>query len=169
MKNKVIFLDRDGTINVDHGYVYELNKLEFIDGVIDALSEFINLGYKLIIISNQSGVSRGYYTIEEMNKFNLYMCEKLKENGIPITDIYCCPHLNEECECRKPKLKMFWDAIKKYNIDLDNSFAIGDNERDLSICDITNIEGILFSDKISNKYVTYNNYKDIVHEIKTRS
>src|SRR5574344_1150325 len=124
-KNKVIFLDRDGTINVDYGYVYETNKLTFIDGAIDGLKKLYDNGYKLIIITNQSGIGRGYYSSKQYDYFTNYMLKKLSSKGINISKIYTCPHINaDNCECRKPKLKLFYDAISEFNVDESNSYAI---------------------------------------------
>lgn len=150
-KNKVIFLDRDGTINDDYGYVHEKDKLKFLPGVIEGLKKLIESNYKLIIITNQSGIGRGYYTEEEYHEFTKYMLEELKKNNIYIDDIYYCPHtVKDNCNCRKPKLKLFYDAIEKYNVDIENSYAIGDKERDLSICNDTKITGILVYNKSDN-------------------
>lgn len=148
-KNKIIFLDRDGTINVDYGYVFKKEKLEFIPGVIEGLKILSDYDYKFIVITNQSGIGRGYYTLDQYFEFNNYMIEKLKENNISILDVYFCPHIeSDNCECRKPKTKLFLDAIKKHNIDTENSFVIGDKIRDLTISEKTNIKPILLTDEI---------------------
>lgn len=150
---KTIFLDRDGTINVDKGYVYRIDDFEFLPGVLEALKIFQNLGYQLVIITNQSGIARGYYTVEEYENLNKWLLKKLKENKITITKSYYCPHLREgsikeysiECECRKPKLGLFFKAIDELEIDMEHSYAIGDRLRDLSICHSTSVKGILLS------------------------
>lgn len=155
-KNKAIFLDRDGTINYDYGYVYKPSDLKIIDGVIEALKKLQSKGYLLIIITNQSGIAKGLFTEEEYYIFTKKLKDELLENGIKIDDIFYCPHDDSDnCECRKPKTKLFEMAIKKYNIELNNSFAIGDKERDLSICDKTNIKGILIGE--SKKYKSVKN------------
>ena len=147
-KNKVIFLDRDGTINKDLGYVYKKEDLVFTNGAIKGLKKLQDAGFKLIIITNQSGISRGYYNVKDYNNFNNYFLKLLNENNIKIERVYYCPHTDEDnCECRKPKLKLFYDAIKEFNVDLDNSYAIGDKLRDLSICKETNVKGILLNAK----------------------
>jgi len=152
--NKAIFLDRDGTINVDYGYVHEIDKLDFIPGVIDGLKLLQDNGYLLIIVTNQSGIGRGMFDLEAYNKFNDYMLEQLEKEDIHITDVFMCPHIDQDnCECRKPKLKLFYDAIKKYDIDIANSYAIGDKTRDLSLCNKENIKGILITDKENDDYI----------------
>lgn len=149
--NKAVFLDRDGTINKDFGYVYQKDKLEFLEGSIEGLKKLYDAGFKLIIISNQSGVGRGYFSEHEMHEFNNYMISKLVEKGIVITKIYCCIHSPlDDCECRKPKTKLFKDAIKEFNIDVNLSYAIGDKERDIAISKETDVKGILIDDKLNN-------------------
>ena len=165
-KNKVIFLDRDGTINKDYGYVYKKEDLVFLPGVVEGLKLLQDNGYMLIIITNQSGISRKYFSIDDYNIFNSYLINELKKYNIEIKDVYMCPHRDEDnCECRKPKTKLFLDAIKKYNIDLDNSYAIGDKERDLTICDETNIKGILLTDESNNKYICKSNFYEAANYI----
>ncbi|HIT37784.1 MAG TPA: HAD family hydrolase [Candidatus Onthousia faecipullorum] len=159
-KNKAVFLDRDGTINYDFGYVYEKDKLKFLPGVISSLKRLSEAGYLLIIITNQSGIGRRYFTLDEYNEFNNYMLKQLKDKGVNITKVYYCPHTDlDGCNCRKPKLGLFYQAIDEYNIDLDKSFAIGDNERDLAICMNSPICGILLN-KDSKKFVSKKDFKD---------
>ena len=128
-KVKALFLDRDGTINVDYGYTYELDKLEFVDGIFDLCKKAQDNGYKIFVVTNQSGVERGYYTLEQMNEFNFAMQEKFSEKGIQISEFYCCPYL--EHPDRKPLPGMFLKAKNRYNIDMESSIAVGDKERDI--------------------------------------
>ena len=135
---KAIFLDRDGTINVEKDYIYKSEDLVFEEGTIEALKTFKNLGYILIVVSNQSGIARGYFTEKDLNIFNNNMNEILKKNGVEITEFYCCPHhpdgigeYKKVCECRKPNNKMIEEAIKKYNIDREKSYMIGDKTSDI--------------------------------------
>ena len=147
---KAIFLDRDGTINVEKDYIYKSEDLIFEEGTIEALKTFKNLGYILIVISNQSGIARGYFTEEDLNIFNNNMNEILKKNGVEITEFYCCPHhpdgigeYKKVCECRKPNNKMIEDAIKKYNIDREKSYMIGDKTSDIGAGLKSNLKTVL--------------------------
>ena len=147
---KVIFLDRDGTINVEKDYIYKSEDLIFEEGTIEALKTFKNLGYILIVVSNQSGIARGYFTEEDLNIFNNNMNEILKKNGVEITEFYCCPHhpdgigeYKKVCECRKPNNKMIEDAIKKYNIDREKSYMIGDKTSDIGAGLKSNLKTVL--------------------------
>nr|WP_314387877.1 D-glycero-beta-D-manno-heptose 1,7-bisphosphate 7-phosphatase [uncultured Fusobacterium sp.] len=147
---KAIFLDRDGTINVEKDYIYKSEDLVFEEGTIEALKTFKNLGYILIVVSNQSGIARGYFTEEDLNIFNNNMNEILKKNGVEITEFYCCPHhpdgigeYKKVCECRKPDNKMIEDAIKKYNIDREKSYMIGDKTSDIGAGIKSNLKTVL--------------------------
>ena len=141
--NKAVFLHRDGTINVDKDYLYKKEDWEFIDGVVDGLQILQNLGYKLIVISNQSGIARGYYTREDADKIFEYMVNELKKYGVIIDKYYYCPHIGNDCNCRKPKLGLFYQAQKDFDIDFSKSYAIGDKIRDLAICEKEQVKGFL--------------------------
>ncbi|AQW82782.1 D-glycero-beta-D-manno-heptose 1,7-bisphosphate 7-phosphatase [Campylobacter pinnipediorum] len=131
-KNKAIFLDRDGVINVDFGYVYKPENFVFCDGIFEALKGFISFGYKLIIITNQSGIQRGYYTLQDFENITNFMIKKLKNEGICIQKVFFCPHSPEQmCDCRKPSPKMILDASSEFNISLKDSIMIGDKKSDI--------------------------------------
>ena len=130
--NKALFLDRDGVINEDAGYVCEIEDFKFIDGIFDALREFTGAGYKLFVVTNQSGIGRGYYTQEQFDALNKFMLESFKKEQIFITKVYFCPHAPEQkCTCRKPNPKMILDAKDEFKIDLENSLMIGDKPSDV--------------------------------------
>lgn len=141
--NKAVFLDRDGTINVDKNYLYKIEDWEFIDGVIEGLQILQRLGFKLIVITNQSGIARGYYTEQDAIKIFDYMTNELAKKGIKIEKVYYCPHIGNECDCRKPKLGLFYQAQKDFDINFLHSYAIGDKLRDLEICNKENVNGFL--------------------------
>ena len=145
-KTKALFLDRDGTINVDYGYTYEVEKFAFIDGIVDLCKRAQDKNYKIIVITNQSGVERGYYTIEQMNAFNKKMIDEFRAQNIEITEVYCCPYL--EHPDRKPLPGMFLKARDRYNIDMEQSIAVGDKERDIESAFNAGVKkGYLLSDK----------------------
>ena len=151
--NKAIFLDRDGTINVEKNYLYKIEDFEFLPGVINALRKLQEAGFLLIVITNQSGIGRGYYTESDFKILNDWMIVSLQQEGIFISAVYYCPHLPDakvlkyrtDCECRKPKLGMYRQAIKDFDIDLSHSYAIGDKIRDCAICEQTDCRGFLVS------------------------
>ncbi len=128
-QTKALFLDRDGVINIDKNYTYKIEDFEFVNDIVDLCKKAQHEGYLIIVITNQSGVDRGYYSIEEMNIFNDYIKEQFKKHDVNITDIFCCPLLNSYD--RKPNPGMFEKAKAKYNIDMSKSFSVGDSERDI--------------------------------------
>jgi len=132
MPIKAIFLDRDGIINKDINYLHKIDECEFIDGIFDSCLFLINLGYKIIIITNQSGIARGYFTEKDFQKLNQWMLNQFKEKNIKILDVFHCPHgPDSSCFCRKPKPGMLLEAKSKYKIDMKKSWMIGDNETDI--------------------------------------
>ncbi len=133
-KTKAAFFDRDGTIIVDKGYAYRPEDLEFIQGVPELIHRYNQEGYLVIIVTNQSGIARGFYTEDDMHCFHAEMCRQLLENyDARIDAIYYCPHhelFTGPCECRKPKPGLIMEAARDYNIDLARSLFLGDAECD---------------------------------------
>ena len=155
---KAIFLDRDGVINVDRGYVYKIDDFEFFPDVMTTLKYFQQRKYLLFIITNQSGIARGYFSQQDLEKLNAFMIDEFAKNDITISKIYFCPHLpDENCECRKPKPKMLLDAKNEFDIDMKNSWMIGDKESDMKAgqnAGLTNL--ILIGKKTPKSLAKYN-------------
>jgi len=129
---KAIFLDRDGVINEDFGYVHRVQDFRFLPGVFEALRHFKALGYKLILVTNQSGIGRGYYNKEDFENLTRWMQERLQKEGVELDAIYHCPHHPKaNCACRKPEPGMIVQAIKEHGIDAKNSWMIGDKPSDI--------------------------------------
>jgi len=132
MSIKTIFLDRDGVINKEKNYLYKIEDFEFINGVFEACNYFIKLNYQIIIITNQSGISRGYYNNDDFKVLTNWMISEFQKNHVDILDIFHCPHLpNLNCNCRKPRPGMLLEAKLKHDIDMENSWMIGDKEDDI--------------------------------------
>ena len=132
MPIKTIFLDRDGVINKDVNYLYKINDFIFIDGIFDACKHFEKLGYKIIVVTNQSGIHRKLYTENDYQKLTQWMLSQFKKNHINIFDIYHCPHgPKSNCRCRKPKAGMLIKAQSQYGINMESSWIIGDKNRDI--------------------------------------
>lgn len=134
MPKKVIFLDRDGTLNVDHGYVHQIDQWQWTDGAIEALKKLKEAGYALAIITNQSGIAQGMYTEDDMLDLHDHMNDELRLQGVVLDAIAYCPHSRSQtdCDCRKPNIGMAHEiegVIGK--IDYANSWTIGDKEADL--------------------------------------
>jgi len=129
---KAVFLDRDGVINIEKNYLYKTEDFEFIDGVFESLRYLQSKGYKLFIITNQSGIGRGYYSQKDFDILTLWMLEEFKKQDIVISQVELCPHSpEEECDCRKPKILMIDNILNNYNLDLNNSWLIGDKSSDI--------------------------------------
>lgn len=131
---KALFLDRDGVVNVEKNYLHKIEDFELLDGIIEVCQHYEALGYLIIIVTNQSGISRGYYTENDFKHLSEWMIDYFKSLGVTITHIYHCPHhenIDGACECRKPEPGMFLEAQKDFDIDMKNSVMIGDNERDI--------------------------------------
>ena len=131
---KALFLDRDGVINVEKEYLYKKEEFEFIDGIFNLCKYYQDLDYLIIVVTNQSGIARKYYTQKDFNVLTSWMIEQFYNEKINISKVYYCPHhpdISGECECRKPKSGMLLDAQKEFNIDLINSILVGDKQRDI--------------------------------------
>lgn len=129
---KAVFLDRDGTLNFDPGYLSDHEKFELVPGVPEALKRLVDAGYLLIVVSNQSGIARGKITLAELRRIHEKLDRVLVSHGVRIHHYSLCyHHPDSECECRKPKPKLVLDAIMKYRIDPSKSFMVGDKSSDV--------------------------------------
>lgn len=146
---KALFLDRDGVVNVEKNYLHKIEEFELIEGIVEVCRAYQESGYLIIIVTNQSGISRGYYSEEDFRLLSEWMVEYFKTLGITITHIYHCPHhesIDGVCECRKPEPGMFLEAQKEYDLDMEISVMIGDNERDIEAAQRAGVGmNILFS------------------------
>ena len=137
--NKAVFLDRDGTLNIDYGYVHKIDDFHFIEGSIEALKKLKEMGYLLVLVTNQSGIARGYFTEQEFLQLTEWMDWSLADRDVDLDGIYYCPHhpeaklaeFKQDCDCRKPKSGMLLQAIEELNIDPARSIMIGDKIEDL--------------------------------------
>jgi len=132
MSIKVVFIDRDGVINEEIGYLHKIKDFKFIDGVIDSCKYFLSLNYKIIIVTNQSGIARGLYKEDDFHILNDWMLDQFQHEGVSILDVFFCPHgPDDDCYCRKPKPGLFVNAKEKFDIDMKKSWMIGDKESDI--------------------------------------
>ena len=140
MAIKTIFLDRDGVVNKEVRYLYRFSDFEFIDGIFDACLYFQKLGYEIVIVTNQSGIARGYYNENDYLELTEWMLGQFKDNGINILDTFYCPHGPEEnCECRKSKSGMLFKSKNQHNIDIKNSWMISDKEIDIEAANLAGV------------------------------
>lgn len=148
---RVVFLDRDGTINKEVNYLYKKDDLELLPKVPEAISLLRNHGYKIVVVTNQAGVARGYYSEEDVNRLHQYLNQLLKKQNAGIDDFFFCPHHPEygigkyrlDCNCRKPGTGMFEQLEQKMKIDKEHSFMIGDKLLDVQAGKRFGIRGIL--------------------------
>ena len=129
---KAAFLDRDGVINMDTGYTHKIEQFCFTKGAIEALTILQDTGFSIIIVTNQSGIGRGFYSESDYQQLTAWYRSKLNEAGVAITDILHCPHHpDEQCSCRKPQPGLFLQAIENHPIDYSSSIMIGDKDTDI--------------------------------------
>ncbi|MFQ2150303.1 D-glycero-beta-D-manno-heptose 1,7-bisphosphate 7-phosphatase [Aeromonas jandaei] len=134
MSKPAIFLDRDGVINEDTGYVSQVDDFHFLPGVIDALLLLKKKGYLLVVVTNQSGIARGYFTEDDFMNLTEWMDWSLADRDVDLDGIYFCPHHPEHgtpCDCRKPEPGMLLLARQELNIDMSRSYMVGDKPSDL--------------------------------------
>lgn len=137
---KAVFLDRDGVINVDHGYVSQPADFCFAPGAVEGMRLFQDAGYRLIVITNQSGIARGFYTQQDYELLTTHMQAELARAGVTLSSVYHCPHLpdatvdayRQDCDCRKPGPGMIQRAVQEHGIDLSQSILVGDKDSDIS-------------------------------------
>ncbi len=163
-KYKIAFLDRDGVINsnkLNNGYVGSLKYFKWVPGAIKAIKFLNDKNYKVVVVTNQSGIARGFFTIKDVRKIHSYIQKKLKENGAKIDAFYFCPfhkdgiikRFKKNSILRKPNIGMFLLAKKKWNIDSKNSFMIGDQKTDMEFAKNAKIKGYLFRQKNLYQYI----------------
>lgn len=134
MKRKALFLDRDGTINIEKNYIYKIEDFQFIDGIFDLIKEYQEKGYLVFIITNQAGIARELFPENDYKKLTNWMLEQFSLKGIKITKVYYCPHHPEitgNCSCRKPNPGMILQAINEFDINPEQSVLIGDKKSDI--------------------------------------
>ena len=137
--NSALFLDRDGVVNIDHGYVYKKSNFDFTENIFDLVRSANNLGYLVVVITNQAGIARGYYTEKDFNVLTLWMHEQFKLKGAKIDMTYFCPFhkdgvikkYKKDSYLRKPNPGMIQNACKELNINPSKSLLVGDKETDI--------------------------------------
>jgi len=157
---KFIFLDRDGIINIDYGYTHKIDNFVFKSEIFHILENFLDRNYEIIILTNQSGIGRGYYGEDEYEFLTNWMLKEFSKRKIKITDVFHCPHSpDDNCLCRKPRIGLYEKASEIYKIDKEKSWSIGDNERDIIASINFGIENTILvnqsanADKSSSKIV----------------
>lgn len=146
MSNRAVFLDRDGTIVEDPGFLHEPGKVKLLPGAGEAIRRLNEHGYLVVVVTNQSGIARGRYTVADYSAVQRRLVELLETHGAHLDGAYFCPHhpqLTGPCECRKPGLKLFLDAQEALDIDLARSWWVGDRLSDVQPANLLAGHGIL--------------------------
>ena len=151
MKRPAVFIDRDGTINEQMGYINHLSRFHLLPGVAEAIRLLNKNDFLVIIITNQSGVARGYFTMELLHEVHSLMIETLRRDGANIDAVFFCPHYpggkvpeySYECDCRKPRTGLIDQARDAFDIDMSGSYLVGDHTTDLELAHRCNLEGIM--------------------------
>jgi len=134
MPGKIVFLDRDGTINIDRGYTHRIEDFELIGGVVEGLHLLTGNGYRLVVVSNQSGIGKKLFTMPMADDFNKHLIKELKKHNINIEKVYMCPHLPQEnCQCRKPNFGLVKQAEKELKISSKGCWFVGDKTCDIKL------------------------------------
>lgn len=149
--DKVIFLDRDGTINEEVNYLHKPEDLQILPGVPEAIKRLRDGGFKIVVVTNQAGVARGYYSCRDVDALHEYLNQQLKKSGAWIDRFYYCPHhpvhgigeYKRACHCRKPETGMFEQAGQEYDVDKEHSYMIGDKLLDVEAGNRYGVHGIL--------------------------
>jgi D-glycero-D-manno-heptose 1,7-bisphosphate phosphatase len=136
---RLVFLDRDGTINVDKGYVHRVEDFEFLPGAVEALKRLRHAGIDIIVVTNQSGIARGFYTEADLAAVNAHMTAELARHGVTLAGIHYCPHHPDAsvpryrlaCDCRKPKPGLLLAAMRERGIAAREAVMIGDKSSDI--------------------------------------
>jgi len=151
MKRPAVFIDRDGTINEQMGYINHLSRFHLLPGVSEAIRLLNERNFLAIIVTNQSGVARGYFSIDLIHEVHSSLMNTLRNNGAKIDGIFFCPHyprgkISEytcECNCRKPKTGLIDKACETFDIDMSRSYVVGDHFTDLELAQRSNLDGII--------------------------
>lgn len=154
--SKALFLDRDGVINVDHGYVNKIQDFTFNENIFELIHLFIKNNYKIFIVTNQSGIGRGYYTLDDFKTLTTWMLKEFEKENIKIEEVKFCHHAPEvKCNCRKPSSGMIDEILKDYKIDLEASWMIGDKQSDIDLAHNSNIKNSI---AIGDRVIKNSNY-----------
>ena len=172
MKNKCLFLDRDGVINRDIGYAHKIADIEFVPGIFQLCHQYQQLGFLIIIVTNQSGIARGFYNQADFQRLDNWLHQQFLQRGVIIQNSYFCPHhptnaLEEyliKCECRKPAPGMITKAALEHQIELDKSIFIGDKISDMEAAEAAGINNriLVASQSHERLQVTAQKVDDIV-------
>ena len=151
---RAVLLDRDGVLNVDHHYVNSPDRFQWIEGAPEAVHWLNEQGILVIVVTNQSGIGRGLYSMDAFERFSAWMDSLLAERGARIDAVYVCPHHPTDalppylvdCECRKPKPGMILQALREHDLRAEEAILIGDKDRDVAAAEAAGVKGIKYTE-----------------------
>jgi D-glycero-D-manno-heptose 1,7-bisphosphate phosphatase len=164
IRQKALLLDRDGVININHGYVHTTKEFDFVNGIFELTREAFKKDYMIIVITNQAGIGRGYYSEQQFHDLSKWMCERFLKQGVPITKVYFSPYhpisglgiYKKDDFSRKPNPGMILQAQKEFGLNLQSSLLIGDKESDIQAGLAVGIpNNFLFSPELKLAIPTY--------------
>ena len=163
--NKALFLDRDGVINIDKSYVYKIKDFEFLSDIFAVLRLAQAKHYLLIVVTNQSGIARGFYSTQDFERLTAFMLNEFSKRDIVINKVYHCPHHQKDnCACRKPRTQMLEQAKMDFDIDLNQSLLVGDKLSDIQCAHNLGVKSIFLNNKSSCEIADLNitKLKDLI-------
>lgn len=171
LPRRALFLDRDGVVNVDHGYVHAAARTDWIPGIFELVRDAHELGYLPVIVTNQAGIARGLYSEAQFLAFTRWVHLRFAEAGAPLLATYYCPHhptagigpWRQECGCRKPGPGMLLAAASDHGIDLRASRLVGDKDKDLQAAKAAGVGGALLFDPLGTDSATIHRLADATH------
>ena len=167
---KAVFLDRDGTININRPeYLHKIEGFKFAPGAVSTLQRLSQTDYKIIILTNQSGINRGYFKKKDLRKLHQWLLKELRRKRVRIDKIYYCPHRSEDnCSCRKPKIGLLIKASKNFDINLNKSWIIGDEEKDIKMGREANVKTVKIGKRLPKTSKIQPNYyaKNLLEAVK---
>lgn len=168
---KAVFFDRDGTLIVDKNYLYDPHDIEYYPDTFKALRMIQELGYDIFIITNQSGVGRGYFEMKDVEIVHRRLQDDIKSQNLKnYQEIKTCPHHPEQnCDCRKPSPRLITEMIEKYKISKNDSYMLGDKLSDAQAGKNAGIQGVIVRSSPKEGYPFYKSLIDFAHDLKSKS
>ena len=157
-----LFLDRDGVINKDFGYVHRVQDCVFLPEIFPLCQHFQNKGFKIIVVTNQSGIGRGFYTTQQLTTLTEHIRHTFLQHSITISQTYFCPHIeSDNCNCRKPKPGMLLQAKKENNINMECSIMIGDKKSDIQAAHAAKVKHLFWLTEEKKAYLHSHNITNL--------
>ena len=176
---RALFLDRDGVVNVDHGYVASKDRFEFLPGIFDLTRTAVEQGFATFIVTNQAGIARGLYTEQDFARLMEWVCAEFERAGGPIVKVYHCPHhpdfgpegLRVRCECRKPRPGLLLAAAEEFGLDMSASIMVGDKESDMLAGDAAGVGALVLlgGARADSRWINASSFSEIAALVRAKA